>query len=77
MNDDERRRPIERIVQTVVFALVAVVVITSVALPILATAVSMEGVEGTPAGNILSVIPVLLIVAAVIWVIRKSGMSDR
>lgn len=77
MNDDERRRPIERIVHTVVFALVAVVVITSVALPILATAVSSEGVAGTPAGNVLSVIPVLLIVAVIVLVIRKAGMSNR
>ena len=75
--DDEQRKPIERVVHTVIFALVAVVVITSVALPILATAVSMEGVQGTPAGNILSVIPVLLMIAAVIWIVRKAGMSNR
>lgn len=75
--DDEQRKPMERIVHTVIFALVAVVVITSVALPILATAISTEGVVGTPAGNILSVIPVLLIVAAIVIVIRKTGMSDR
>lgn len=75
--DDEQRKPMERIVHTVIFALVAVVVITSVALPILATMLSMDGVQGTPAGNILSVIPVLLMVAAIIWIVRKAGMSNR
>lgn len=75
MDDDERKEPLmNNIAMTVVSVMVMMVIVVSVALPILATVIS----DAPPQiSAMISVIPVLMIVGILLYVVRQFNKSDR
>lgn len=78
-NDDDRQisGTTNNIVQIVVFALVGMIIITSVALPILASVIADNNLDSTPIGVVIGIIPVLLVMGIVIWIANRMRGSDR
>lgn len=78
-NDDERQigGTTNNIIQIVVFALVGLIIITSVALPILASVIADNNLDSTPIGVMIGMIPILLVMGIVIWIANKMRGSDR
>lgn len=80
-NDDDRYNGFESgpngIIKIIIFALVGMIVITSVALPILASVIADNNLDSTPIGVMIGMIPVLLVMGIVIWIANKMRGSDR
>lgn len=75
MYDDDKKEPMPNNIATVVVSvMVMMIIVTSVALPILATVIS----DAPPQiSAMLSVIPVLMIVGILLYVVRQFSKSDR
>ena len=78
-NDDDRQigGTTNNIVQIVIFALVGLIIITSVALPILASVIADNNLDSTPIGVMIGIIPILLVMGIVIWIANRMRGSDR
>lgn len=76
-DDDRKMGATNNIIQIVVFALVGLIMITSVALPLLASVISDNGLENTPIGVMIGMIPLLLIMGIVVWIANRMRGSDR
>lgn len=78
-NDDDRQigGTTNNIVQIVIFALVGLIIITSVALPILASVIADNNLDSTPIGVMIGMIPILLVMGIVVWIANRMRGSDR
>lgn len=76
-DDDRKMGATNNIIQIVIFALVGLIMITSVALPLLASVISDNGLENTPIGVMIGIIPLLLIMGIVVWIANRMRGSDR
>lgn len=76
-DDDRKMGATNNIIQIVIFALVGLIMITSVALPLLVSVISDNGLENTPIGVMIGMIPLLLIMGIVVWIANRMRGSDR
>lgn len=75
MTDEDKKEPLtNNIAMTIVSVIVMMVIVTSVALPILA---SVTGDAPPQISAMISIIPLLMIVGIVLFVVRQFSKSDR
>lgn len=78
MDDDDRMdRGPNGIVRIVVFTLIGMIMVTTVAIPILAQTISDNGLSNTPIGMMIGIIPLLMVVGIVLFIANRSKLSDR
>ena len=75
MTDDDKKEPMpNNIVMTIASVMVMMIIVTSVALPILA---SVVGDAPPQISAMISIIPLLMIIGIVLFVVRQFSRSDR